>query len=855
MEKFVIIDGSNIFFRAFFALPLLSNFEGEYSNAVFGFTNTLVKIIKSVKPKYIVVALDPGKKTFRHELYKDYKGTRKPIAPELAEQFPILKKLLNAMGIKYIEHTNLEADDIIGCLTRKFNTENIIVTSDKDCLQLINGNTCVMQPQKANLEPIIYDSQAFLTEWGFEPLQLIDYKALRGDPSDNIPGVKGVGDKSAVELVHRYGTLENLYEHIDEIGGKLKEKLITDKENAFLSKKLATIIVDENLDYSLEDFEYDFPFNAEVLSMFKRYQFNSLLKKDDLFDLTKGDMQTTMQNTIKCQQIAVNTTQELNDMLANIPANEDVAIHFETGSFSVAFSDKEYVGSIKQQPMDNGFELASVYASLKEVFESKQLNKVVFDAKALKHRLHQYNISLNNVVFDISVARYVVNTSGKANVNLETVCNENLIGLEYSAFNLLTLKKMYEKKIDELKLHNVFYEIEMPLIDVLFNMEITGFKIDVKELNALEVRFKHELEEITQSIYTMIGEEFNLNSPKKLGEILFDKLGLKAVNNKKKSTGVQVLTEIKDQHPIVDKILQYRRLSKIYTTYILAYKNIVDSQTHKIYTVFNQTLTSTGRLSSSEPNLQNIPIRTEEGRQIRKLFIPSFEGGYIIGADYSQIELRLLANFSGDERLIEAYNKGMDIHALTASEIFGVPINEVTPAQRRDAKAINFGIVYGISDYGLSQNINTSVFRANDYIKRYFLRYPKLETYMKQNVEYCKENGFVKTYFGRIRHIPEIKNSKFTIRQFGERAAMNMPLQGTASDIIKIAMIMVYKQLNKNHLKSKLILQVHDELIVDTHPDDVEQVKTILKECMENVVNLKVKLEVNIEVGKNWFEA
>ncbi len=856
MDKFVIIDGTNLFFRAFYALPLLTNFEGEYSNAVFGFANMLVKVIKSTGSKYIAVALDAGKKTFRHDMYKDYKGTRKPIAPELACQFPILKNMLNAMGVKYIEHEHLEADDLIGCLSRKFNTENIVVTADKDCLQLINNNTVVMQPKKGITETVTYDEAGFEDEWGFKPLQLIDYKALRGDPSDNIPGVKGVGDKTAVDLIIKYGTLENIYKHIDDFSGKLKERLLENKEIAFLSKQLATIVVDEKLDFTLDDFKYEFPFNGDVLNLFKRYQFNSLLKKEELFNMDSVVSQpSAMQNTVKCLQKAINSEEELLELVRKIPAYEEVAIHFDENKFSVAFDGTEYSCGLKIDLLSEGLSLEYIYSQLKDVLEDKRINKVVFDAKTLKHQLRDFGIGLNNVSFDISVARYVLYTTGKNNATLSDVCDENLISVEYSAFNLLVLKDIFTKKINELGLQEVFYNIEMPLIDVLFDMEITGFKIDENELNLLAKKYENELKQLTADIYEKAGQKFNVNSPKQLGEVLFDKLGLQAFNNKKKSTSSQILNEIRDQHPVVDMILRYRQINKLYNTYVLVYQNSINPSTHKIYTVFNQTLTATGRLSSSEPNLQNIPVRTEEGKHLRKIFIPSFNGGYIVGADYSQIELRLLANFSGDERLIEAYNKGIDIHALTASEIFGTPLAEVTSEQRRNAKAINFGIVYGISDYGLSQNISSSVAMAGDYIKRYFIRYPKIEGYMKDNVEFCKANGYVKTMFGRIRYIPEIKNSKYMLRQFGERAAMNMPLQGSASDIIKLAMIMVFNELNKKHLKSKLILQVHDELIVDTHPDELEEVKSILKECMENVVNLKVKLEVNIEYGKNWFEA
>ena len=523
--------------------------------------------------------------------------------------------------------------------------------------------------------------------------------------------------------------------------------------------------------------------------------------------------------------------------------------------FSVAFDDIEYTGVFGGDLFNAGFNYEEVLIILKPVFENDKISKVLFDTKSLKHILYKYNIKLNNVSFDVVLGRYLLNTGGKPNVTFANVVDENLLNQDLYAFNLLVLKEVFLQKIKDLQLDKIFYDIEMPLVDVLFNMEIQGFKVDQNQLEFLENKYEQELNEITNKIYELVGLKFNLNSPKQLGEILFDKLMLKSYNNKKKSTSAQILNEIKDQHPVVDLIIRYRLISKLYTTYIVAFKELINKNTGKIYTVFNQTLTSTGRLSSSEPNLQNIPVRSEEGKGIRKMFVPSFENGLIISADYSQIELRLLADFSGDERLIDAFNNSVDIHALTAGEIFGVPLAEVTSEMRRDAKAINFGIIYGISDYGLSQNINIPVSTANDYIKRYFIKYPKIEGYMKDNVEFCKQNGFVKTMFGRMRHIPEIRSSNYNLRQFGERAAMNMPLQGSASDIIKLAMVKVYNELKNKNMKSKLILQVHDELIIDACVDEVEKVEAILKDCMENVVDLKVRLEVNIDKGKNWFDA
>ena len=849
MEKFVIIDGTNLFFRAFYALPLMTNFEGEVSNAVYGFVRMLVKVIQEEKPKYIAVALDSGK-TFRHEMYADYKGKRDAMPSELRSQFPILKNLLGAMNVKVVEGYGLEADDIIGCLSTQFkNTQNIILSSDKDCFQLINDNTVVMKPLKGVSETVVYDVKGLKKDYGLTPKQIIDYKALSGDPSDNIQGIRGVGEKTATTLLAKYGSLDGIYANIEFIEGKLHDRLLEGKENAYLSRALATIVTDKDLNLSLDDFVYDFPFNNEVLTYFKRYQFNSLLKKESLFNAIKEEGEEFTYNQVK-----ITSQEQLENVHQDAKNQQEIAVHYEANIFSVAFGDKEYNVHFDGDFFEESFSSEGVLNLFKDILESDKIGKIVFDAKSFKHLLHKIDIKLNNVTFDTIVGRYLLNLGGKSTVSFNTVVDENLLPEGVYAYNLLALKDIYLKKIKEQGLEQLFNEIEIPLIDVLFNMEIQGFKIDVVQLKLLREKYEKELEDLSNQVYEMVGCKFNLNSPKQIYELLFNKLILKPVG-RTKSTNKDILDEMRDQHPVVDLILRYRHISKIYTTYIVAFRELLNIKNNKIYTVFNQTLTTTGRLSSSEPNLQNIPVRTEEGRTIRKIFIPTHEDGYIVSADYSQIELRLLAAFSGDERMINAFNNNIDIHALTANEIFGVPVEDVTPEQRRAAKGINFGIIYGISEYGLSKSIKVSYYEANDYIKKYFSRYPKIEEYMNGNIEYCKKHGFVKTMFGRIRNIPEIYSNKRTTLRFGERAAMNMPLQGSASDIIKLSMIRVFDEFQKRGLKSKLILQVHDELLVDAVADEVEIVKIILKDCMENVVDLPVKLDVNIEAGKNWYEA
>lgn len=850
-DKLVIIDGNSLINRAFYALPQLANAEGIISNGVFGFATILVKIITEIKPKYICVALDYGKHTFRTDMYAEYKGTRKGTPEELKSQFPILRDMLSAMGIQHIEKEGIEADDIIGTLTRRFNTENIVVTGDKDSFQLINDNTWVMFTKRGVTETINYDQAQLFNDYGLKPFQIVELKSLMGDSSDNIPGVSGVGEKTALSLLYKYETLDNVYNHIDEITGKLKEKLVNSKEMAYLSHTLATINTNCDFECTLEDCEYQFPFNEEVLKFFKRYQFNSLLKKSNLFEESQPK---TFEYEKSIEQYNIDSLDIVQQISNEIKKEKKVYLNL-SGGVSVFVNNREYNLSEKVDLLTPTIECSDLFNGLKDVFEDETIEKCVFDYKSILHTLKKYNVGLNNVSFDVYLARYLINNNNKSNISFEDLLIENNLNLNYRAYNLKLLEEMYIDNLNQLQLTNLYNDIELPLTKVLYNMEIVGFKIDQDVLYQLDSKFDTELKQVSNEIYDLADCEFNLNSPKQLGEVLFDKMNLYHGNNKKKSTGIDVLNSLKNDHPIIEKIIRYRQISKLYSTYIKSFEELINKDTGKIYTTFNQTLTSTGRLSSSDPNLQNIPVRSEEGKELRKMFVPSTSDGYIVSADYSQIELRLLASFCGDEKLIEAFRRGDDIHALTASHVFGVDLKDVTSQMRRDAKAINFGIIYGISDYGLSQNIGSTRKAAKEYIDTYFLKYPLVKKYMDDNVEYCKKNGYIKTYFGRIRFIPEINNSNYNIRQLGERCAMNMPLQGSASDIIKLAMIRVYNRMKDENLQSKLILQIHDELIVDCVKSELEKVTTILKEEMENVVDLKVKLEVNVSYGKDWYEA
>ena len=848
MEKLVIIDGNSLINRAFYALPLLSNSKGEFSNGVYGFTNILIKTILDVKPKYIVVALDYGKKTFRNNMYEGYKAKRKPTPTELKNQFPILKNLLEVMGIKYIEKSGYEADDIIGTISKKFNTENIIITGDKDSLQLIDDNTNVWLTKKGISEVKVMDKKALLEGYGLIPNQIIDLKSLMGDSSDNIPGVAGVGEKTALSLISTYKSLEGVYENLQDLRTSLQEKLIASKENAYMSKELATIRLDTPIEVSLTDLEYEFPFTSEVYDFFKQYEFNSLLKKKDLF---KGIEEDSLFVKYNANRIELIDTVSLIKQIKNIKTARTFNFEIDENIFSFAYDKNcEYFFKIKTDLLSEGIDLFEALNYLKEVLEDENIDKVLYDTKKMRHVLKNYSIELKGIKFDTFLAFYLLST-GEKEVNKDNLLNYYKLEKSYQGINLFYLHEYLLNDLQSNSLKDLYFNIEFPLIEVLYDMEKTGFKIDVNEVNNLSNRYLAEIESITNTIKNLAGIDFNLNSPKQLSDILFNKLGLYSYNNKKKSTSIEHLEEMYELHPIIPAIIRYRKIQKFLTTYIEPYKVLLKND-DIIHTIFNQMVTATGRLSSSEPNLQNIPIRDDEGKSLRKIFISRYNDGALVSADYSQIELRLLAHMSNDNLLVEAFNNNIDIHSLTASEVFNVDIQNVTSDMRRTAKAVNFGIIYGISEYGLSQNIHSSIIQAKHYINQYFEKYPAVKEFMNKNIENVKSTGYAKTLFNRRRKVNEIFVPK--TRQFGERIAMNMPLQGTASDIIKLAMINVYKALKENNMKSKLILQVHDELIIDATNDEIEKVVKILKDNMENVVKLSVPLTVDVNSGKTWYD-
>ena len=829
MDKFIIVDGNSLANRAFYAMPYLTNRNKQPSGAVFGFANILTKLIAEQKPKYLAVAFDHARKTFRNEIFADYKGTRKETPDDLRRQFPVIKQMLEIMGIKVFEFAGIEADDIIGTVAKQSGQKNVLVSGDRDLLQLIDENTNVWLTKKGVSDIEVYDETVLKEKFGFAPSGIIDLKALMGDSSDNIPGVAGVGEKTALSLLDSYVDLDGVYQNIGKINGKLKEKLIADIENAYMSRTLATIKTDCDFKFDLQECVFDFPFGQQVRNFFEDWDFRVLIKRQELYAYGVGERQAD------AKKILVENLQmveSLKEKVKSFFAYDFASLEFSVGNGEIYYIKKDI--DLFSETVD----VSDVVKQLKPVFEDENIEKITTNSKDDMKILKKFGVSLNNF-FDIDIARYVL-FAGLPKMPVPFVCD------------YLAEKKELEQKMIDAGVEKVYLQIEIPLVKVLREMEDEGFKVDAQTLDQLSEKYVKELNELTEKIFTLAGQSFNLNSPKQVAGILFEKLGLVSYNNKKQSTSFSVLDEMRGQHEIVDAIIEYRKVSKLVSTYINVYKSICAKDGDIVHTIFNQTLTSTGRLSSSEPNMQNIPTRNEEGKNLRKIFISKYENGQIISADYSQIELRLLANLANETGMIEAYKNGVDIHTKTASEIFKVPVEKVTQEQRRDAKAVNFGIIYGISDFGLSQNIKTSKAKAKEYIDSYFDRYPKIKEFMDANIKFAKEKGFVKSYFDRIRHIPEISSSNYNLVKFGERVAMNMPLQGTASDVIKFAMVEVQKKLQG--MKSHLILQVHDELIVDAVEQEVEKVKEILKETMEGVCKFEVPLTVSVSNGKNLFE-
>ncbi len=840
MDKFFIIDGNSLVFRAFYALPPMYNSNRTPTNAVFGFFRMLLNIITKNSPKYLAVAFDAGKHTFRHEIFADYKGTRKPMPDELRAQLPIIKNMLNQMNITTIEIPDIEADDIIGSLSKKFDIDDILISGDRDLLQLISPSCRVWLTQKGLTEIADLDETALKEKMGIQPYQVIEMKSIMGDTSDNIPGVKGIGEKTATKLITEYGNLDNIYANIDNITGKTHTLLIEQKDMAYISRRLATIKTDCELNYELDDFTYDFPFNDTVKQSFKTLEFKTALDKDEYF---KSDeiVANNPQEEFVHQQL--NGYDEKTEILNTLFNQKILAVNIDDVGICFACGDTEY------QFLHFDFANNQTYELIKKILQNDNILKVVYDSKDMMHRLKILDIKLNNF-YDVSLAYYVLGFNDK-DILLKNLIERNNLNIQFLAVSLFKLYDLSIKHLADENMLELYNNIELKLVQVLYDMEIAGIKVDEQTIKQLSQKYLDEIKLLEKEICELAGGDFNIKSPKQLHEVLFDRLKLQYKG--KKSTNIDVLEAIQDQHPVVEKIIRYRKVTKIHSTYLEGLLPYIKNG--KIHTTFIQNVVSTGRLSSREPNLQNIPVRSDEGRELRKLFTSSFDNGQIISADYSQIELRLLAHFSGDANLVKAFNEGKDIHATTASRVFGVPLEDVTSQMRRMAKAVNFGIIYGISEFGLSKNVHMTPKEAKEFIAKYFELYPSVKQYMDGSVELAKQKGYASTLFGRIRYIPELNSSTFVLKQFGERVAMNMPLQGTASDIIKMAMINVQNAIKAKNLKSKLIIQIHDELIVDTNADEIDEIKNILKTEMENVVKLAVPLTVDVSSGKSWYEA
>ncbi len=858
MKKIVLVDGNNLLFRSYYATAytgnIMRNKEGFPTNGVYGFVNMINKIISDEKPEYMMVAFDIGK-TFRHEKYERYKDGRRETPDDLKVQFPVAKKILTAMGIKYLECAGYEADDIIGTISmwceKDPEYEALIVSSDKDLLQLISDETVVKLLKTKDY--IWMDKKTFNDTYGFDPIHMIDLKALMGDSSDNIPGVKGIGEKGAIKLVSEYKTIDNIYENIDKIKGATQIKLIDGKEDAYYSKDLVTIYREVPLDITFDDLLYKGENADELIDIYNDLGFYSLLRKINTSDIKKE----------KSREEEFKIISDIND----IKISEDTSIYLDTTIGN--YHNAEILGIALYNSTLSCYIPFDIFKNNTSILDTNY-NLSTYDYKKLIVVFNKYGIKVPNINFDTMISAYLLNyetkddicyLANKLEVEIPSYDKKEVVTTEEAArrailkakFIYNTKDKLYEdmKREDNIYL---FENIEMPLAKVLANMEIEGIRVDKKVLEEMGTEIKIKLEILTRDIYNYAGEEFNINSPKQLGEILFDKLKLPGTKKNKNgyATDIDVLKKL-TEYPIINKILEYRALAKLYSTYIDGIISTI-REDGKIHTIYTQTLTRTGRLSSIEPNLQNIPMRSEYGRLIRKAFIPE-DNSVILSSDYSQIELRVFAHLSGVNDLINAFKEGVDIHTKTAMDIFKVPMEGVTKNMRRQAKAVNFGILYGISSYGLAEDIGIPVKEAKEFINKYFETYPGVKDYMDKEIDEAKKNGYVKTIMNRKRVIEELKSSNYKVRSMGERMALNTPVQGSASDILKKAMVEINNIFEKENIKSKMLLQVHDELIFNVYNDEIDKVKDIVYNTMTKVFELKVPLDVDIELGNNWYEA
>ena len=892
MKKLVLIDGNSIMNRAFYGImgsKMLTTKDGKYTNAVYGFLAIMFKILDDIQPEYLAVAFDMKGKLKRKELFEGYKANRHGMPDELAEQMPIIKEVLKAMNIDIIEKEGYEGDDILGTLAKygeKQGLEVTILSGDRDTFQLASDNITIRIPRTkaGKTETEDYNRAKVLEEYGLEPKQLIEVKALQGDTSDNIPGVPGVGPKTAISLIQRYNTVKELYEKIeageDDLKGKQKENIVNNKEMAELSRTLGEIDTNVPLEDTLEQIKVEEWDKAKVLEIFEELRFNRYI---DRFGL-KGEAKESSSQKEEHLEI-VETTE--------IPKVEKLYYYLQTEECNnPEFIIKRKITGISIYSYNKIYYIVEhdgFKQQLKELFENEQIAKYGYDLAQDYILLKQIDITMKNITYDAKISAYILNPTSKYTLDVIARDYLEIDNGEYlqsqgankeaeqtSLFdiqdankkdesskieNSLYAEEIYKlaevtmKKLEEIDAVELFKNIDMPTVEVLAEMQWNGMYVDQQELDEYGQQLKNRLEILTQEIYELAGEEFNINSTKQLGEILFEKLKLTVVKKTKSgySTDVDVLEKLRNEHPVIEKILEYRQLMKLNSTYVEGMKPYINPKTKRIHSFFHQTITATGRISSTEPNLQNIPTRFELGKQLRKVFKPA-DGYLYIDADYSQIELRVLAHVSNDEHMVQAFINGEDIHRQAASKVFNTPIDEVTKEQRSNAKAVNFGIVYGISDFGLGEQLHISRKKAKQYIEQYLEQYSGIKQFMDDVVENAKEKGYVETQFKRRRYIPELKSSNYMVRQFGQRAAMNTPIQGTAADIMKIAMINVLKELKSRNMKSKIVLQVHDEMMIETVLEEVEEVKSLIKQCMENACKLNVPLIAEVSEAANWYD-
>lgn len=852
MKKLLIFDGNSIINRAFYGVRLLTNSKGQYTNGVYGFLNIFLKFLEEENPDYLAVAFDLKAPTFRHKQYEGYKAKRKGMPEELASQMPLLKQILNNMNVACLEAEGYEADDIIGTVSyncEKMEMQCVIITGDKDDLQLASDTTTVrlVVTKGGNTETTNYDSGKVYETFGVTPEEFISVKALMGDPSDNIPGVAGIGEKTAFSLIQRYKSLDDLYENIPQLKGSQKTKIEQGKEMAYLSYDLSKIKRDVPLSLSIDDMKVR-EFQEDALyQTLSDLELKTLIARLGLKQKAPVSFASERKEITSCKELEQFSESKLFYLT-----------ELEDGQLK-RFSYLEN-GKVKYIDFFTEFDVSEYQDAFLKLFGNEQIEKISHDIKKdIVFFKEVYGIDFQGSIFDVKICAYLEQPSN-ADYPMEDLAKEYTGILQIAhGCEVAVLPQIMEAQkqhIEENGQKFLLYDVEFPLVKVLASMEMEGFQVDKEKLSEFSKELAVVIDRLQGEIYQQAGEEFNINSPKQLGSILFDKLHLPVVKKTKTgySTNVEVLEKLEGKHEIVKNIMEYRTYTKLKSTYADGLYHVINPTTGKIHSSFNQTITATGRISSTEPNLQNIPVRLELGRNIRKMFIASGEDKILVDADYSQIELRVLAHISQDDNMIQAFRQNKDIHTITASQVFGVPEEEVTSQMRTRAKAVNFGIVYGIGEFSLAKDISVTRKVAAEYIQSYFLKYPKIKEYMDNTVEFAKQNGYVTTALGRRRYIPEMKSSNYNLRAFGERIAMNAPIQGYAADIIKIAMVRVFQRLQKAKLKSKLILQVHDELIIDAYQEEVEQVKSILKHEMEHAVTLDVPLVVDMKTGKSWYD-